>query len=80
MAKLPHFVLLPALGISLSIGVLAFVNGWMKTLMTRGDFFRVDLPMTLLAVGLSLLAGLIAGAYPAWRICRIAPAVHLKVQ
>ena len=69
-----------ALGIVLSIGGLAVVNGWMKTLMTRGDFFRVDLPMTLLAVGLSLLAGLIAGVYPAWRICRIAPAVHLKVQ
>ena len=68
------------LGILLSIGALSIVNGWMKTLMTRTDFFRVDLPMTLLAVGLSLLAGLIAGAYPAWRICRIPPAIHLKVQ
>ena len=29
---------------------------------------------------LSLLAGLIAGAYPAWRVCRIPPAIHLKVQ
>lgn len=69
-----------ALGIIVSIGALALVNGWMKTILTRTDFFKIDLPMTLLAVGLSLLAGLIAGVYPAWRICRIAPAVHLKVQ
>jgi putative ABC transport system permease protein len=69
-----------ALGIVLSIGGLAILNGWMKTVLTRGDFFQIDFPMTLLAVGLSLMAGLIAGVYPAWRICRIVPAIHLKVQ
>ena len=26
------------------------------------------------------LPGLLAGVYPAWRVCRIPPAVHLKLQ
>jgi putative ABC transport system permease protein len=32
------------------------------------------------AILLALAAGLIAGLYPAWRICRIPPASHLKAQ
>jgi putative ABC transport system permease protein len=32
------------------------------------------------AVGISLLAGVLAGLYPAWRIGRAAPASYLKVQ
>ena len=36
--------------------------------------------MVLSAVFLSLIAGLIAGIYPAWRICTIQPAMQLKVQ
>ena len=42
--------------------------------------FKVDLNMMAVAVGLSLLSALIAGLYPAWRICRIQPAVYLKTQ
>jgi ABC-type lipoprotein release transport system permease subunit len=34
----------------------------------------------LLAIGISLVAGLLAGLYPAWRIGRAAPASYLKVQ
>jgi putative ABC transport system permease protein len=70
-----------AIGMTLSLGGLAALNNFMKTtFVARGDLFRLDAPMALLALGLSLLAGLIAGAYPAWRVCRIAPAIHLKVQ
>jgi putative ABC transport system permease protein len=69
-----------AIGIALSVGGLAWSNNWMMILAGRGDFFRLDLTMLAFAVGLSLLAGLLAGLYPAWRICRIAPANHLKVQ
>jgi ABC-type lipoprotein release transport system permease subunit len=29
---------------------------------------------------LALAAGLVAGLYPAWRICSIPPAAHLKQQ
>jgi len=68
------------LGLLISVGGLKFLNKWMQVLLNRSDLFRIDLPMALLAIGLSLLAGLIAGVYPAWRICRIQPAVHLKVQ
>jgi putative ABC transport system permease protein len=56
------------------------MNNWMKTVIQRGDVFRMDAPMAALSLALSLIAGLIAGVYPAWRVCRIAPAVHLKVQ
>ena len=68
------------LGILLSLAGLAWMNGWVKTLLTRDDFFRLDLPMALFAIFLSLLAGLVAGLYPAWRVCRVPPAMHLKLQ
>ena len=69
-----------AIGILLSLGGLAVLNNWAKTLVARGDIVQFDAQMLALAVGLSLLAGLVAGLYPAWRVCRIAPAIHLKVQ
>ncbi len=40
----------------------------------------LDLTMLSVGIGLSLLAALVAGIYPAWRICRIAPGMHLKTQ
>ena len=69
-----------AIGLVLSVGALLFLNTWLKTVATRGDFFRLDVPMVLLSIGLSLAAGLAAGLYPAWRTCRLAPAVHLSLQ
>jgi putative ABC transport system permease protein len=41
---------------------------------------HMDAEMILLAIGLALLAGLLAGLYPAWRIGRMAPATFLKIQ
>ncbi|HEY0747779.1 MAG TPA: ABC transporter permease [Steroidobacteraceae bacterium] len=41
---------------------------------------HMDAQMILLAIGLSLLAGLLAGLYPAWKIGRMAPATFLKIQ
>ena len=69
-----------AIGLLLSLGALLFLNNWLKTTATRGDFFRLDVPMVLLSIGLSLAAGLAAGLYPAGRTCRLAPAVHLSLQ
>lgn len=69
-----------AIGLLLSLGALLFLNQWLKTTVTRGDFFRLDVPMILLSIGLSLAAGLAAGLYPAWRTCRLAPAVQLSLQ
>ena len=67
-------------GLLLSLVGLAWMNNLMKLLSARSNFFRLDLEMAGLAILLSLVAGLIAGLYPAWRVCRIPPAIHLKVQ
>lgn len=69
-----------ALGILLSLAAVGFANGWVKALFNRGDLIQFDATMAGYALGLSLLAGLVAGVYPAWRVCRIPPAVHLKLQ
>jgi len=69
-----------AIGIALSFGGIAVLNNWVKTIVNRPDIVQFDPEMLLLAVVLSLAAGLVAGAYPAWRVCHIAPAIHLKVQ
>lgn len=71
-----------AIGLLLSLGVLAFFNK-LFSLALQGDnesFFRLDPTMILAAVFLSLVAGAIAGIYPAWRICSIPPANHLRTQ
>jgi putative ABC transport system permease protein len=44
------------------------------------SFVHMDIPVMLAAIGLSLLAGVLAGLYPAWRIGRLAPATFLKTQ
>jgi putative ABC transport system permease protein len=41
---------------------------------------QLDGEMIAAAIALSLGAGLVAGLYPAWRICTIAPAMQLKIQ
>jgi len=33
-----------------------------------------------MALGIALLAGVLAGLYPTWRICRVEPAPYLKTQ
>lgn len=41
---------------------------------------HIDLSMFSLALALSLLVGVLAGLYPAWRISKLAPATFLKTQ
>jgi putative ABC transport system permease protein len=66
-----------AVGIGLSALALRLING----LFPDSAFdFALDLNMVGAGVLLSLVAGLVAGVYPAWRICRVAPATHLKLQ
>jgi len=64
------------LGLGLSVIVLGLIN----RLLDNGSQFSLDLRMVAAGIGLSLIAGLVAGIYPAWRICRVAPAIHLKLQ
>jgi ABC-type antimicrobial peptide transport system permease subunit len=40
----------------------------------------MDVSVILFAVALSLLTGVLAGLYPAYRIGRLAPATFLKTQ
>lgn len=64
-------------GLGLSVLALKFIND----LFAGANFhFALDLNMVGAGVLLSLVAGMIAGLYPAWRICRIEPAAHLKTQ
>jgi putative ABC transport system permease protein len=68
------------IGLLLSLGVLAFFNRMLGRLINMDGFFQLDAAMIAAAVLLSLVAGAIAGIYPAWRICSIPPARHLKSQ
>ncbi|HKO59356.1 MAG TPA: ABC transporter permease [Thermoanaerobaculia bacterium] len=64
-----------AIGLLLSLGILSV----MAKLMPFGDIIRLDGEMVLTAVFLSLIAGLLAGIYPAWRVCSVPPAMQLKI-
>jgi len=68
-----------AVGLALSTVTLRVLN----RLFTEGaerELFTLDLTMLGAGVALALAAGIVAGAYPAWRICRVAPATYLKQQ
>lgn len=63
------------------LGVLLALAGLAAVRLQPVDyaaFARLDLNMLALAVGLSVLASLLAGLLPAWQACRIAPALQLK--
>jgi putative ABC transport system permease protein len=65
------------LGLLLSLGVLKLIG----TFVPGGsEIIRLDAEMVLVSVLLSLIAGLMAGIYPSWRACSVAPAMQLKVQ
>lgn len=66
-----------AVGIALSAVVLQVLNRLFDEEIT---LFALDPTMLAAGVGLALAAGLVAGLYPAWRICRVAPATYLKQQ
>lgn len=69
-----------ALGLLLAVGGLALLNRVLSEVLEVDHAFGLDATMVAVAAGLSLVAGLIAGLYPAWRICKIPPAQHLKTQ
>ena len=67
-------------------GVLGLGLAWLGLLGVRRlyvDYERVahlNGELVAVAIGLAVAAGLLAGLYPAWRICRIQPATYLKTQ
>lgn len=62
------------LGLFAASGFLAGISRFLE----RSTAYQLDLPMIAAGFGLALLAGTIAGVYPAWRVCSEAPANHLK--
>lgn len=64
------------IGVLLSLGILNFLEKIFPVKLEA----QLDGEMILVAAFLSLIAGLVAGIYPAWRICIIQPAMQLKVQ
>ena len=68
-------------GALLGIGALWALRAWFSKLDDESaQRLPFDVDTLLLAIGISLVAGLLAGLYPAWRIGRAAPASYLKVQ
>lgn len=41
---------------------------------------QLDWVMMFTAIGIAIVSGMIAGLYPAWRVCQIPPAAQLKTQ
>ena len=45
-----------------------------------GGLVKFDWIMVMTAIGIAVVSSLIAGLYPAWRVCKIPPATQLKTQ
>jgi len=70
-------------GLLLAVAGLAGIRALYGSDFNRGAYERlteIDPVVMLVTLGLSLLAGAVAGLYPSWRIGRTAPAVYLKTQ
>ncbi|MBD8871552.1 ABC transporter permease [Rhodanobacter sp. DHB23] len=70
------------------LGLLGGIGGWLLTmaglwLVRRqptdyADLIRLDLPMFLATFAVAIATSVLAGVLPAWRACRVAPALQLK--
>ena len=73
--------------IGLGGGILGLGLAWLGLRgieMLFGDMVEnlvsLDWVMVIAAIGLAIVSALLAGLYPTWRACRIAPASQLKIQ
>ncbi|MDB6100316.1 MAG: transporter ATP-binding protein [Gammaproteobacteria bacterium] len=80
-----------AVGMALTLGGLAFLKVLMFSgMLAQSDnpdrvalvqsLVHMDMPVMAAAIAVSLLTGVLAGLYPAYRIGRLAPATFLKTQ
>lgn len=67
-------------GLGFAVFALRVINGMIPSGIIPSDLLRIDATVFGWAILLSLLASLVAGVYPAWRACNIAPAVQIKLQ
>jgi putative ABC transport system permease protein len=63
------------LGLGIAIGGLAVMRALYEGL---DRLTRLDVPMIAAAMLIAIFAGVLAGLYPAWRVCRVQPATYLK--
>ena len=64
------------IGIALSFGIVQVLSKMLPNQIP----LHLDSEMLLSAAFLSIVAGFVAGVYPAWRICTMPPAMQLKLQ
>lgn len=69
-----------AVGVGLAAVALRVLDSLVPDFILAPELFRIDLFSLAVALGLALAAGLASGVYPAWRACRIPPALQLKLQ
>ncbi len=67
-------------GLALTGLAMVGLNRMMPLAGNFRELFRLDGFTLFVAVVLALAAGVVAGLYPAWRACRVPPAMQLKVQ
>jgi putative ABC transport system permease protein len=56
------------------------LKGMQQLYSSYARLTHLDVTMVLATIGLAVLAGVLAGLYPAWRVCRVEPAGYLKTQ
>ncbi len=80
--QLVEIVLIGIVGGLIGIGLTKLsLTGMKENIdMTPDVLFRMNWTLICIAISISALASLIAGLYPAWRICLIEPAQDLKTQ
>ncbi len=67
-------------------GMLGLLWAWgaLSSLSTRFDLeealTQLDISMWIIAPSIAILAAVLAGLYPAWRVCATNPAIYLKSQ
>jgi len=72
--------------IRVSGGLLGVLFGWagligLRHLLQDSDHIaRLDWTMVGVSLLLAIVASMLAGLYPAWRVVRIPPAIYLKIQ
>jgi putative ABC transport system permease protein len=79
-----HLVEVAVIGVCggvLGIGIAALGLAGIRAAYNNYDALtRLDVTMGLIALGIAVLSGILAGLYPTWRVCRIQPAMYLKTQ
>jgi putative ABC transport system permease protein len=73
--------------IGIAGGALGLLLAWLGLMgvkavnMGRYDqLVSMDLKLVTFAFVISLVSALVAGLYPTWRVCQVAPATYLKTQ